>query len=116
VIADMCERILSSIGHRVSKYTDSVKAVEAFRADPYAYDLIITDVTMPGLTGFDLADEVRAVRGDIPIILCTGYSESLDTRAIAELNIQKCVWKPLDYQDLARAVQEVLVAPRVTEV
>lgn len=116
VIADMCERILSSIGHRVSKYTDSVKAVKAFRADPHAYDLIITDVTMPGLTGFDLADEVRAVRGDIPIILCTGYSESLDTRAIAELNIQKCVWKPLDYQDLARAVQEVLAVPGMTEV
>jgi PAS domain S-box-containing protein len=116
MIADMCEKILGKIGHRVSKFTDGVAALEAFRRDPFAYDLIISDVTMPRLTGTELADEVRAVREDVPIVLCTGYSEAVDPSVLEELNVQKCVWKPLTVEKLAELVQEALGSPRATEV
>jgi CheY-like chemotaxis protein len=110
IIADMSERILAKLGHQVSTFTDSTEAVKAFRANPFDYDLVLTDVTMPKLTGLELADEVRAVRADIPIILCTGYSESLDQGSLEELNIFKCIWKPVEFDDLARTIQEALTA------
>jgi CheY-like chemotaxis protein len=78
--------------------------------------LIISDVTMPKLTGTELADEVRAVREDVPIVLCTGYSEALDPNTLEELNVQKCVWKPLSFEKLAELIQEVIGDPRTTEV
>jgi PAS domain S-box-containing protein len=116
MITNMCEKILNKMGHRVSKFTDSIAALEAFRSDPFAYDLIISDVTMPKLTGTELADEVRAVREDVPIVLCTGYSEALDPNTLEELNVQKCVWKPLSFEKLAELIQEVIGDPRTTEV
>ena len=63
-----------------------------------------------------LADEVRAVRKDIPIVLCTGYSESLDQELLEELNIHKCIWKPVEFDELARIIQEALGATETTEV
>lgn len=116
MIAEMCDRILSRKGHQVSKFTDSVEALEEFSRDPFAYDLIISDVTMPGLTGVELADEARALRDDVPIILCMDYSDTLDPNAVDEPKVQKCVCKPLNFEDLAEAIQEVLGAPGPTEV
>jgi PAS domain S-box-containing protein len=116
IIADMSERILTKLGHQVSTFTDSMEAVEAFRKSPFDYDLILTDVTMPKLTGLELADEVRAVREDIPIILCTGYSEALDQESLEELNIFKCIWKPVEFDDLARTIQEALTVLQAAEV
>lgn len=115
IIADMSERILVKLGHKVTAFTDSMEAVQAFREHHDQYDLIFTDVTMPKLTGLELANEVRAVRKDIPIILCTGYSESLDQKSLKALNIHRCVWKPVEFDELARIIQEALNASTTEE-
>lgn len=116
IIAEMSENVLRKLGHQVTIFTDSIEALAAFRANPNEFDLVITDVTMPKLTGLELAEEIRATRKDIPLILCTGYSESLDSNSLKGLNIQKCIWKPVDIDDLAKTIQEVLSASEAVEV
>lgn len=116
IIADMSERILRKLGHQVDVFTDSVEAVEAFRARPQDYDLVLTDVTMPKLTGLELADEIRAARDDIPIILCTGYSDSLDQESLDELRVFRCIWKPVEFDELGKLIQEAIASSEPTKV
>lgn len=66
----------------------SLEALECFREDPEAFDLLLTDVTMPGITGDRLAQEVLAIRPDIPILLCTGFSEKIDRQKAKHLGIK----------------------------
>ena len=82
-----------------------------FRMAPQRFDLVITDQTMPHMTGEELALELRRLRADIPIILCTGFSHIMHAERAQELGIDAFLMKPLAMQDLARVIQQVL-APR----
>jgi len=107
-IVRMEKQMLERLGYAVTTRTSSTEALELFRHQPDRFDLVITDMTMPGLRGDQLAAELIAVRADIPIILCTGFSESIDEEEAAALGIRKYIMKPIVKKDLAEAIREVL--------
>lgn len=88
--------------------TSSIEALEAFQTDPNKFDLVISDVTMPNMTGDMLAQKLRKIRRDIPIILCTGFSEKILNKRVEQLGIKKLLMKPLRMRDLSEAVHQVL--------
>jgi signal transduction histidine kinase/ActR/RegA family two-component response regulator len=114
-VARVTEMMLQALGYRVRTFTDSVAALEAFQADPEAVDLMVTDMTMPEITGADLAREVLALRADLPVILCTGFNAQIGEEHALTLGIRKFLYKPVRRDDLALAVREVLrgASPRV---
>ncbi|WP_245796738.1 PAS domain-containing protein [Halodesulfovibrio marinisediminis] len=99
---------LEDLGYDVRPYNDSAEALGAFRDNPYSIDLLITDQTMPKLTGDKLATAVHIIRPDLPIILCSGYSDAIDSIKEGQNGIRKVLLKPFELQDLGRAVQELL--------
>lgn len=107
-IAEMEKLMLEGLGYRVSVKTDSVDALEAFRLHPEAYDLVITDMTMPILTGDKLARELMRIRPDIPVILCTGYNKQITEEKAKRLGIREFFRKPVPMKDIARAIRRVL--------
>jgi len=100
----MLERYFNS---KVTALTSSVEALEVFRARPYYFDLVITDMIMPHMTGDILAKELIAIRPDIPIILCTGYSERVIKNRSEEIGGAVLV-KPFDLYELGKAIRKVL--------
>jgi len=100
--------ILTSLGYEVEAKTSSIEALAAFREQPEAFSLVITDMTMPGLTGKDLARELLAMRPELPIILCTGFSEFLNEQQADALGIRAFIRKPYSIAGLARVISKVL--------
>ncbi len=100
--------MMASLGYRVTSGTSSMEALEVFRARPHTFDLVITDMTMPNMTGVHLARELLKIRPDLPIILCTGYSEVISEEKAKSIGIRRLVMKPLFRKDLARIIREVL--------
>lgn len=96
------------MGYKVTSCDASAPALTIFQKDPQAVDLVISDVTMPKLTGDRLAREMLQVRPDLPIILCTGFSDKVSSQAAAEIGVQAIVLKPLIQKDLALLVRKVL--------
>ena len=109
MLVDMMRQVLEQLGYTVSAHTDSTAARKAFLSCPQAYDLLITDMTMPGMTGTDLAKAVKAVRKDLPIILCTGFNEQINEENSQSLGIQALIMKPVGMQQLAETIRSVLV-------
>lgn len=108
LIAKINETRLKSRGYQVTAATDSRKALETFRSQPENFDLLITDQTMPGLTGADLARAVLEIKPSLPIIMCTGHSDIVSEKDAIGLGIKKYVFKPLHGDELLDAVREVL--------
>jgi PAS domain S-box-containing protein len=102
--------ILEKLGYRVETFSNGQEALEAFWADPDRFDLIFTDQTMPQLTGVELAQEVLKIRPHLPIVICTGFSESLTPEQIKALGIGDLLLKPLTPSHLADAVRRGLDA------
>ncbi|MBN2060050.1 MAG: PAS domain S-box protein [Deltaproteobacteria bacterium] len=107
-IVDIMQSILERLGYEVTARTSSIEALEAFRYKPKAFDLLITDMTMPNMTGKDLAKEIMSIRKYFPVILCTGFSEQIDERKALEMGISAFVMKPVLMKELANTVREVL--------
>ncbi len=105
---DITKRRLEKIGYKVTAINSSVKALEIFKADPLAFDLIITDQTMPHMTGETLAKKMMDIKEDISIILCTGYSSKMDSEAAKEIGIKSFLLKPVDLRGLATTIRTVL--------
>jgi PAS domain S-box-containing protein len=99
---------LTRLGYKVTSMTDSMGALKTFSADPSQFDLFITDQTMPGLTGIQLAREFLAIRRDIPIILFTGHSETVTAEEAQAAGIKEFLMKPFGKQELAGAMRRVL--------
>lgn len=108
MITELGEKMLKRLGYQVSSVSGSPEALDLFRSNPAGFDLIITDYTMPRMSGTDLAREIKRIRTDIPVILCTGISEQLSEETIREAGIQKLAPKPLDKTQLAEIVRKVL--------
>ncbi|NIA28376.1 MAG: PAS domain S-box protein [Actinobacteria bacterium] len=98
----------TDLGYDIVGKTDSLEAMELFRADPDYFDLIITDQTLPGLTGKELAKNVRKIRPGMPIILCTGYSNSINPKEAKKIGIKKCIYKPVSMREMPGIVRRVL--------
>ena len=107
-IAEIGRQTLEHLGYSVIVKTRSVDALSLFREDPEKFDLIITDMTMPVMTGDKLAGEMLKQRPDVPIILCTGFSEHMSEEQAREIGIRAYVMKPYLIQDLAKMVRQVL--------
>ena len=108
MITTMLAIMLGRLGYGVSPFQSSIKALAAFTANPGSFDLVITDQTMPGLTGAKLTHELLALRPELPIIICTGYSSVLSQDQALELGIKRYLTKPLDFRELASAIREVM--------
>ncbi len=107
----MCKRMIADLGYEVMAMTSSVDALKAFRARPLAFDLIITDMTMPNLTGVELAREMFKIRADIPVLICTGFSESLTPEKARELGLRGLLMKPVASRELAEAIRRAMQKP-----
>lgn len=111
-VVDTEERILGSLGYMVRAFVNCTEAMNEFFREPNGYDLIITDMSMPKISGMELVAAVREVRPDIPIIMCTGFSEIMNEEKARQLGINKLVMKPVTIKELAQSVREVLDAAR----
>ena len=107
-IAKMGSQVLKRFGYRVTFRTSSFEALELFRSKPDDFDLVITDMTMPNMTGDLLAAELMTIRHSIPVILCTGYSKKITSVSAAKIGIKAFANKPIVKADLAKTVRKVL--------
>jgi PAS domain S-box-containing protein len=107
-LAKMGRMMLESLGYSVVSCADSTEAVEEFLENPGQYDLVITDMTMPGMTGLDVTHAVLRVNPKIPVILCTGYSEIIDDMKAKQVGVREFLMKPIPMNTLATAVRKVL--------
>ncbi len=107
-LAQFEERALTAYGYRVTAVTSSEEAWEVFSARPRHFDLLMTDMTMPGLTGIELIERVRGVRRDLPVIVCTGFSDLIDDQRAREMDISALLMKPLTMRTLVKTVREAL--------
>ncbi|MCJ7603863.1 MAG: ATP-binding protein [Desulfobulbaceae bacterium] len=108
--AKLGKEILSHLGYDVDLKINSGEALEVFKAAPDNYDLVITDQVMPYLSGEELVKEIRTIRPDVPIILCTGYSTQMDEKKARSLGINEFAFKPILMKDLAKLIRKVLDA------
>jgi PAS domain S-box-containing protein len=109
-IAESLRKVLEFHGYRVTAKTSSVAALEAFRLAPQDFDLVITDQTMPHLTGDQLVLEIKKIRQDIPIVLCTGFSNTIDEIKARTLGIDAFLMKPVLRKELVETIKNVLDA------
>ncbi len=108
LLSRMGREMLESLGYEVVACINGVEALEIFRDMPYRFDVVITDQTMPILTGEKLAQEIRLIRADIAIILCTGFSHLIDEEKAVAMGLNAFFMKPLDRQFLAYTLEQVL--------
>ncbi|MBU0730467.1 MAG: ABC transporter substrate-binding protein [Proteobacteria bacterium] len=109
-ISTLTQKRLEMLGYQTTAMTSSVETLELFRSAPNAYDLVITDQTMPYMTGEKLAKELLKIRPNLPIIMCTGYSSKIDADKANTLGISAFIMKPVDNKELARTVRQALDA------
>jgi PAS domain S-box-containing protein len=107
-LIDLGENMLAKLGYDVVTRTSPIEAIEAFRANPDKFDLVISDMTMPNMTGDILAKEIMKIRSDIPVIICTGFSEQISPEKVEAIGISGFLMKPLTIHELARTVRKVL--------
>ncbi|MGD9210415.1 MAG: ATP-binding protein [Desulfobacteraceae bacterium] len=107
-LVDMGMQRLTRLGYQVEAHTNSIEALDFFQANPNHYDLVITDMTMPNLSGDRLAKRLIEIRPDIPIILCTGYSRQISDEKAAACGIRHFLMKPITIREMADTVKRVL--------
>jgi len=108
----LAHTVLTQLGYDVAAYTSSAEALAAFQATPHHFDLVITDYTMPQMTGEVLACILRSLRPDIPVILGTGFSHTIDAEKATALGIDAFLMKPWTARDLAQTIAQVLAQRR----
>jgi CheY-like chemotaxis protein len=108
ILAEMGKDMLERLGYHVTVRSNSIKALETFQNQPDQFDLIITDQTMPGMTGADMARRMIQIRPDIPIILCTGYSTIISEEKAKSIGIKEFALKPLSKKAIAVLIRKVL--------
>jgi len=108
VLIDMTKKIITSLGYTVNAQKNSREALDSFRKNPDAFDLVITDYTMPHMTGYELSKDILRIRPDIPIILCTGFSEAISSEQAKEAGIREFIMKPIDRRNMAEIIRKVL--------
>jgi PAS domain S-box-containing protein len=107
-LVEIGARLLVNLGYDVVSATSSLEALEIFRNDPSRFDLVISDQTMPHLTGLQLAGQLKQIRPDLPVILCTGFSENIDELNYKSRGINDFLMKPIARNEMARVVRSVL--------
>jgi PAS domain S-box-containing protein len=107
-LAEMARQMLAHLGYRVEIRTSPLDAIEAFRAHPDRYQAVVTDMSMPQMNGVNLSKKLLEIRPQLPILLCTGFSDQADREKARAAGIREFAFKPLAMQDLARIVRQML--------
>jgi CheY-like chemotaxis protein len=107
-LANLGKQTLESLGYDVAIRTSSIEALELFKAQPDRFDLVITDMTMPNMTGDDLARELMRIKPNIPIILCTGFSATIDDQKAMAMGIRAFAFKPIVKREIAKTIRKAL--------
>jgi CheY-like chemotaxis protein len=108
-LVNIARRMLEQLGYRVTAHSRPLQALDAFEAEPATFDLVLCDLTMPQMTGLDFAARVRRIRPDLPVVLTSGYSGSLDSAELQQSGIRELVGKPFASRTLAEAVARHLL-------
>ena len=108
VIVNLNKTLLEKLGYRVTALASSVEALASFQKNQNDFDLVITDMTMPKITGKELAEQLLAIRPNLPIILCTGYSDLIDEQEAKAMGIRDYVMKPFNNKDFVITIRKVL--------
>jgi CheY-like chemotaxis protein len=111
----LAKRVLTRLGYLVTGHTDPVQALEEFRDRPGDFDAIITDVSMPTLSGFDLTREALAIRPDLPVIMTSGYVRKEDEEAAQQLGVREIILKPNTLDELGKALQRLFANAKSKE-
>ena len=107
-LVELATGILTGLGYLVVGRTGSIEALELFQSRPESFDLVITDMTMPNMTGSELAKQVLHIRPDIPVILCTGFSETMTQEKARAIGVKEFIMKPIVQRQIAAAIRRVL--------
>ncbi len=107
-LVEIGKQMLKSLGYQVETTTGSLEALEIFSTAPSKFDLVISDQTMPDLTGIKLTKKLRKIRPDIPVLLCTGFSESINKENYREKGISAFLMKPISKKEIAFVIRSVL--------
>ncbi len=108
MVTTVVKEMLERLGYQVTSYTSSIEALKAFRINYDTFDLVITDMQMPNMPGNKLAIELTKIRPGIPILLCTGFSETMSEEKAASIGIKGFLLKPIEMKDLSQKIREVL--------
>jgi len=108
LIANMIGQILTRLGYETDIQINPVKALELFKAEPHSFDLIITDMVMPQMTGSQFSKKLKEIKPDIPIILCTGYSSLVDEDRARQIGLTAYLIKPISMTELAETVSKII--------
>lgn len=114
-VAGIEHRMLERLGYQVTSLTSSLDAVALFRSNPDVFDIVITDMTMPNMTGDQLSNEILSIKPNMPIIICTGFSERINKEQAESFGIKGFLMKPVLKSDLAQEVRSVLDKSKRTE-
>ena len=107
-LVDLTIKMLSSFGYYVTGTTSSLEALEIFNKNPKNFDIIVTDLTMPHITGIELAKKLLSIQPDIPIILCTGYGDKVTRKEIRKIGIKEILMKPVYMKQLSEIIRDTL--------
>jgi CheY-like chemotaxis protein len=107
-LVELGRQTLERLGYTVDTFTNSQEALAALQRRPADFDVVITDQTMPRLTGLELAAAAREIKPGLPVLLCTGFSRTVDDRSVRQAGVRQVLMKPLVARDLAQAVREAL--------
>jgi PAS domain S-box-containing protein len=108
VLVDIGEQMLKKLGYKVTGRTSPYEALEAFRANPDKFDLVITDMSMPRMSGEILAKDILKIRSDMPVIICTGFSNMFTPENASSMGIKEFLMKPITMHDLSKSIHNVL--------
>ncbi len=108
-VLDINRMLLEELGYKVTIISSAVKALELFQSNPSIFDLVITDMTMPQMTGLELTKQMFAIRPGIPVIMCTGFSELISKEQAHAIGIKAFLYKPVQGNDLAKAIREAML-------
>lgn len=113
-VIDINTFLLEKLGYKVTATVNSLDGLELFKKEPAGFNVVITDYIMPHMTGIELSEEIRKIRPDMLIILCSGYSENLNMEKVKRAGIKKFLQKPLNIYSLSKSIQEVIKESQTT--
>ncbi|MBU0970554.1 MAG: response regulator, partial [Proteobacteria bacterium] len=113
-ITRIIEKILQQLGYKSLIFNDPLEALETIRSDPDSFDLVITDMVMPQMTGGDLARQIRAIRKALPIIICTGHNDLIDDQLARKTGIAGLILKPFVIQEISSTIRKALDENKTT--
>jgi CheY-like chemotaxis protein len=108
MVANLSQKMLAEMGYQVTMFTDSIEALKYFSANPDSFDLVMTDQTMPELTGKELIQKIKKIRPEVSTILCTGYSNRVNEEEARKAGVSAFLMKPVEFSELSLTIRDTL--------